>query len=45
VRARAASLTFRSDGSNRLTLDDMRIEGQSAVLRDYLRRTLRFPSP
>ena len=45
VRARSAFVTFHSAGSNRITLTDMRIEGQSPALRDYVRRTLHFPAP
>jgi hypothetical protein len=42
VRARSASLKFDTAEGDRLVLDDLRIEGQSAALRDYVRRELRF---
>ena len=43
-RARSASLRFATAPGERLRIADLRLEGQSAVLRDYVRRALRFPS-
>ena len=45
TRARALSLAIQAPGRDRLTLSDVRLEGQSAALRDYVRRRLRFPAP
>ena len=42
VRARSASLKFDTAEGDRLVLEDVRIEGQSAALREYVRRELRF---
>ena len=44
VRARSASITVDAADADRVTIKDLRIEGQSEKLRDYLRRTLRFPA-
>jgi hypothetical protein len=43
ARARSATITIDADVADRVTITDMRLEGQSEALRDYLRRTLRFP--
>jgi hypothetical protein len=43
ARARSATITIDADVADRVTLVDMRLEGQSEALRDYVRRTLRFP--
>jgi hypothetical protein len=43
VAAASASLIFRAEAEDRLEITDMRLQGQSSALRDYLRRTLRFP--
>jgi hypothetical protein len=45
ARARSASLKFHTADGDRLTIADLRLEGQSATLEDYIRRTLRFPAP
>ena len=42
VGAKSASLKFHTAEGDRLVLEDLRIEGQSAALRDYVRRELRF---
>jgi hypothetical protein len=42
--ARATSLTFETPSENRIIITDLRIEGQSPALREYLRRTLVFPA-
>ena len=44
VRARSASITVDAAEADRVTIKDLRIEGQSEKLREYLRRTLRFPA-
>ena len=44
VRARSASITVDAADADRVTIKDLRIEGQSEKLREYLRRTLRFPA-
>jgi hypothetical protein len=44
VRARAAAVRVEAGDGDRVTITDLRIEGQSEALRDYLRRTLRFPA-
>ena len=44
VRARSASISIDAADADRVTIRDLRIEGQSEKLRDYLRRTLRFPA-
>jgi hypothetical protein len=44
VSAKMASVSFHS-ASNRVTLTDLRIAGQSPALRAYVRRALRFPAP
>jgi hypothetical protein len=43
TRASTLVLIARSDGENLLTLADVRVEGQSGALADYVRRTLTFP--
>ena len=42
VRAKSASLTFDTAEGDRLVIEDLRLEGQSVALRDYVRRELRF---
>jgi hypothetical protein len=44
ARARAASITIDTASANKVTITDLRLEGQSQALRDYVRRTLRFPA-
>ncbi len=43
ARAVAALLRVDAAEGDSLTIEDVRIEGQSASLREYLRRELRFP--
>ena len=43
VRATAASLKIDASGDDTVTLEDVRLEGQSRELREYVRRHLRFP--
>jgi hypothetical protein len=43
ARARAVSIKIDTAAGDRVTISDLRLEGQSQALRDYLRRTLRFP--
>jgi hypothetical protein len=43
TRGRSLLLLFEADGPDRVTLSDMRLEGQSAALHAYVRRMLRFP--
>jgi hypothetical protein len=43
VRALSAAVSIDVAEADRVTIRDLRIEGQSKALRDYLRRTLRFP--
>ena len=43
VRARGLSIRFTTaEGAARVTIADMRLLGQSAALRDYVRENLRF---
>ena len=45
VRALNASLRLDAASEDRVTISDVRLVGQSRTLRQYLRRTLRFPPP
>jgi hypothetical protein len=45
TRGSRLSLAFRASGEGVLTLDDVRVEGQSQALRQYVRRRLRPPAP
>lgn len=47
VRARLLAIDVESQDNpeSRLTISDLRVQGQSAALRDYVRRRLRFPAP
>src|SRR5207237_6031429 len=47
VRARLLTIEAESAGhaDSRLTIGDLRVQGQSGALRDYVRRHLRFPAP
>ena len=45
TQAARLSLAVRAGGRTELRLTDVRLEGQTAALRQYLRRTLRFPGP
>jgi len=47
VRARLLTIDAESSqhADSHLTLGDLRVQGQSAALRDYVRRYLRFPAP
>jgi hypothetical protein len=42
VRARSASLTLQAGAGERITIADVRLEGQSPELRDYIARNLRL---
>jgi hypothetical protein len=43
VRARTAWIEITTPSEDRVTVTDLRVEGQSRALADYVRRTLRFP--
>jgi hypothetical protein len=45
TRASAVTISVRGNGAGRLTLADLRVEGQTPALRAYIQRVLRFPSP
>lgn len=45
TRAVSLSLALHASGPGRLTLTDLRLEGQTPELAAFIRRTLRFPSP
>ena len=47
MRARLLTIEVESPGSAdaRLAIGDLRVQGQSAALREYVRRHLRFPAP
>lgn len=45
VRAQMLSISaYAADGDADLVISDLRVDGQSAALRDYVRRTLTFPA-
>jgi hypothetical protein len=43
ARARTAWIEITTPAEDRVTLTDLRVEGQSRALADYVRRSLRFP--
>ncbi len=45
VRAHALSLEASSPDNADLAITDLQVHGQSSVLGDYVRRTLKFPAP
>jgi hypothetical protein len=46
IRARAISIGFTTKGGGgQVMLDDVRVEGQSGALREYVRQNLQFPAP
>jgi hypothetical protein len=45
TRGSRLSLAFRASGEGVLTLDDVRVEGQSRALREYVRRRLHLSAP
>lgn len=46
VRARVLTIEAESPAAeSQLTIRDLRVQGQSAALRDYVRRRLHFPAP
>jgi hypothetical protein len=45
TRASSLSIAVQSPGDDRLSMTDLRIEGQTEALHLYVRRNLRFPAP
>ena len=45
TRATSLSLAVHANGPGRLTLTDLRVQGQTPELAAYIGRMLRFPSP